>query len=127
MRTGLGVALVLLALTIAGGLYSAREISRVSERYVSAAEELHVMAEKHDWARAAEIVSAYLDTWRGTVPLLQTLINHEDTDSVTLSLLQLQASILARDEAGCFVACAELRENARHLYHRDGFTLANVL
>lgn len=85
------------------------------------------MAEKQEWARAAETAAAYLDTWRETVPVLQTLINHEDTDSVTLSLLQLQAAIRAEDMAGCFTACAELRENARHLYHRDGFTLANVL
>lgn len=127
MRTGLCISLALLALTIAGGLYSAHEIRGVSDRYVSAAEELSVMAEKGEWPRAAETVAAYLESWRGAVPLLQTLINHEDTDSVTLSLLQLQAAIRARDASACFVACAELRENARHLYHRDGFTLANVL
>lgn len=85
------------------------------------------MAEKHEWARAAETAAAYLESWRETVPFLQMLINHEDTDSVTLSLVQLQAAIRAEDEAGCFIACAELRENAQHLYHRDGFTLANVL
>lgn len=127
MRTGLCISLALLVLTIAGGLYSAGEIGRISDRYVSAAEELQIMAEKQEWARAAETAAAYLDTWRETVPVLQTLINHEDTDSVTLSLLQLQAAIRAEDMAGCFTACAELRENARHLYHRDGFTLANVL
>jgi len=127
VRTGLCVSLVLLALTIAGGLYSGREVRMISERYVSAAEELSILTEKQEWARAADIAAAYLKTWRDTVPVLQTLINHEDTDSVTLSLLQLQAAIRARDNSGCFTACAELRENALHLYHRDGFTLANVL
>ena len=127
MRTGLYISLLLLAATIAAGMVSAGEIGRISARYVSAAEELSVMTEKHDWERAAQTVAAYLDSWRDTVPALQTLINHEDTDSVTLSLLQLQAAIRAKDEAGCFTACAELRENALHLYHRDGFSWANVL
>ncbi len=127
MRTGLWISLLLLVLTIAGGLYSGREVRLVSQRYVSAAEELSILTEKQEWERAAETADAYLKTWRETVPILQTLINHEDTDSVTLSLLQLEAAIRAKDDAGCFTACAELRENALHLYHRDGFTLANVL
>lgn len=127
MRTGLWVSLVLLGLTIGMGVYTSAEIRSVSERYASAAEELMVLAEKKDWDRAAETAEAYLASWRDTVPVLQTLINHEDTDSVTLSLLQLQAAIRAEDQAGCYIACAELRENAGHLYHRDGFTLANVL
>ena len=127
MRTGLCVSIVLLALTIGLGLYTSAEIRSVSNRYASASEELLVLVEKQDWSRAEETAEAYLASWRKTVPLLQTLINHEDTDSVTLSLLQLQAAIRAQDEAGCFTACAELRENALHLYHRDGFSWANVL
>lgn len=59
--------------------------------------------------------------------MLQMLINHEDTDAVTLSLLLLQAAIEAQDVPGCLAACAQMRENAQHLYHRDAFTLANVL
>lgn len=127
MRTGLIISLLLLAATLVGGWYSSEEIQRVSDRYVSAAEELLSMAERGDWARAEETASAYLETWEQTVPVLQMIINHDDTDDVTLSLVQLRAAIRAQDEAGCFVACAELRENAGHLYHRDAFTLANVL
>lgn len=127
MRTSLCIALVLLAVTVGSGLLTAQEIGRVSERYVSASEELRSMAEHEEWTRAAQTVQAYLDTWRETLPFLQMLINHEDTDSVTLALVTLQAGIRAEDQAACYVACAELRENARHLYHRDGFTLANVL
>lgn len=121
------IALTLLTVTIAAGLLTAGEIRQVSERYASAAEELQSMSEHGEWPRAKETVQAYLDSWRRTVPMLQTIINHEDADDVTMSLLALQAAISARDLPGCLAACAELRENARHLYHRDAFTLANVL
>ena len=127
MRTSLWMALALLALVLVGGWLTGREMRQISERYVSAAEELSVLTEGEDWPRAAEIARAYLADWRERLPMLQTLINHEDTDDVTLALVQLQAAIEARDKAGCLTACALLKENARHLYHRDAFALENVL
>ena len=127
MRTSLIISIVLLLLTIGGGIWEEAETSILSERYISAAEELHVMAEKKDWARAQEIVSAYLAAWQDTIPWLQILINHDDIDDVTLALERLQAAVMAQEQAACFEACAELRENARHIFHRDAFTLGNVL
>ena len=38
-----------------------------------------------------------------------------------------QAAIDAMEQGSCYEACAELRENARHIYHRDAFTPGNVL
>ena len=70
---------------------------------------------------------AYLSSWEETIPWLQVLINHEDIDDVTLALERLQAGILAQEQGACYEACAELRENARHIFHRDAFTLGNVL
>ena len=127
MRTSLWIAIVLLALTIGGGLLEERETRILSDRYVSAAEELRIMTEKQEWQRAQETVSAYISAWEETVPWLQVLINHEDIDDVTLALERLQAGIEAQEQANCFEACAELKENARHIYHRDAFTLGNVL
>lgn len=127
MRTSLWIALALLALTVAAGLFTAGEVRLVSERYVSAAEELRSMTAHGEWSRAGETVQAYLEGWREMVPTLQMLINHEDTDDVTLALVTLQAAIDAQDLPGCLAACAGLRESAQHLYHRDAFTLANVL
>lgn len=127
MRTSLVIAMLLLGATLAAGMLTSSEVHRISDQYVSAAEELQSMTEHQEWNRAAETVAAYIDAWERTEPALQMLINHEDTDSVTLSLVLLQAAIRSRDEPGCSAACAELRENALHLWHRDAFNLANVL
>lgn len=127
MRTGLMISLILLALTIAVGAVEENENRRLSQKYVSAAEEMQIMAEKEEWSRAGETVGAYLQTWQETVPWLQVLINHEDIDDVTLALVRLQAAVRAQDKTASFEACAELKENARHIHHRDAFTLGNVL
>ncbi len=127
MRTGLAISLVLLALTLGAGWAEENENRLLSRKYESAAEELRIMADKGEWKRAEETIEAYLQSWQETVPWLQVLINHEDIDDVTLALVRLQAAIRAEDETACFEACAELKENALHIHHRDAFTLGNVL
>ena len=127
MRTSLIISLALLIVVIGGGMLEAMETEILSTRYVSAAEELRVMAEKSDWGKAQETVKAYMRDWEDTAAWLQLLINHEDIDDVTLALVRLNAAIAAEEQAGCFEACAELKENARHIHHRDAFTLGNVL
>lgn len=127
MRTSLWIAIVLLLITLGGGLYTAHRVEALSERYLSAAEELQVMTAAQQWQRADETVQAYMSSWTKTVPWLQTLINHDDADDVTLALKRLQAGIKAQDVPLCLESCAELRESAEHLYHRDAFTPGNVL
>lgn len=127
MRTSLMISIVLLCLILAGGFLEEGQTRILSSRYESAAEELRVMAEASDWHRASETVAVYLADWRSTVPWLQILINHEDIDDVTLALERLQACIAAQERGSCYEACAELKENASHIYHRDAFTLGNVL
>lgn len=127
MRTSLVISLALLMVVIGGGMLEEMETEILAARYVSAAEELRVMAEKSDWGKAKETVTAYMRDWEDTAAWLQLLINHEDIDDVTLALVRLNAAIAAEEQAGCFEACAELKENARHIHHRDAFTLGNVL
>ena len=127
MRTSLIVSLLLLMSVIAGGMLEEKKTAALSARYVSAAEELRIMAEKADWSRAYETAAAYIEDWEETARWLQTLINHEDIDDVTLALVHLEAAVAAKDQPGCYAACAELKENARHIHHRDAFTLGNVL
>ena len=127
MRTSLVISLVLLTLTIGGGWWEEMQTEVLCNRYVSAAKELRIMAEKQDWRQAAETIAAYKEDWTDTTPWLQILINHDDIDDVTLALTRLEAAIAAQEQAACFEACAELRENARHIFHRDAFTLGNVL
>ena len=127
MRTGLAISIILLCATISVGCWTEHETDLLCRRYESAAEELYTLAQMGDWNRAAQIVATYMDDWDDTVPWLQILINHEDIDDVTLALERLRACIDAQDVCACCENAAELQENARHIHHRDAFTLGNVL
>lgn len=127
MRSRLVISLVLLAVVIAGGVLNAYLTRTISDRYVSAAEELLVLTESGQWQRAADTAGAYHETWDETLSWLQMLINHEDGDSLSRALLMVEAGIRTRDVSLCVQGCNEMKEAAQHLYHRDAFTLGNVL
>ena len=127
MRTSLTVSLILLAVVIAGGAACEGLTAQVSAQYIAAAEELRVLSAAENWQRAGETALAYLDRWEQTERWLQILINHDDTDDVTLALQHVLAGIEAQDASACLTACRTLRECAGHIHHRDAFTWGNVL
>lgn len=127
MKTSLIVSLVVLAVVLAGGVANTMVAHRVADQYVSAAEELLILTEDGHWDRAGEAVQAYQANWDKTLKWLQILVNHDDADDVTLALLHIASGIRAQDRMQCILGCAELRENAQHIYHRDSFTIGNVL
>lgn len=126
MRSKLTISLILLTVTIAAGILTGNAVRTLSQRYISAAEELHILTEDGQWQRAEEAAKAYLSAWQKSAPYLHMLINHEDVDGVNLALTRFRLAIATRDIAMCRDASAELRESARQVYQRDAFTLANV-
>ena len=127
MRSRLIISIFLLTVVIACGVMNVRLTRSISDRYISAAEELRTMTQSGAWERAAQTAQVYHDQWKETLSWLQMLINHSDGDEVTCALVRLQAGIACRELPACLQACAELREAAEHIYHRDAFTWGNVL
>lgn len=127
MRSRLFISIALLLAVVAGGMLNARVARGISDRYVSAAEELLVLTESGQWQRAADTAGAYHASWEKTLSWLQILINHEDGDSLSRALLMVESGIRTRDVSLCVQGCGEMKEAARHLYHRDALTLGNVL
>lgn len=127
MRSRLFISIALLLLVVAGGMLNARVARGISDRYVSAAEELLVLTESGQWQRAADTAGAYHASWEKTLSWLQILINHEDGDSLSRALLMVESGIRTRDVSLCVQGCGEMKEAAQHLYHRDALTLGNVL
>ena len=127
MRTNFWVAIGLLIVVIAFGVWATGTMHRLSDRYISASEELLALTQDGQWQRAGEVADAYRESWTSASSWLQTLVVHDELDSVNLSLRRIQAGIRAQDKSLCYEGCSELREHAEHLYHRDAFTLGNLL
>lgn len=127
MRTGLVIAACVVAMVLVGGVLNQRTTAAIAEAYVQTAAELHEMCRQKDWQRSMDEVLARRQSWERTEKWLQMLINHEDTDAVMQALGAIRAGIEAEDLASCYAACHQLNEAAEHIYHRDAFTLGNIL
>lgn len=127
MKTGLWISLLLLVVLLAGGAAMEGATSQLSQRYLSAAEELYILIQQQQWQRAGETARAYLESWEHTKGWIQLLIEHEDTDAISVALERILAGVDCRAVTECLLSCADLREAAHHLHHRSAFTLTNIL
>ena len=127
MRSGLRLALVMLSAVIALGIGNIGITKEISRRYVGASQELHALVQAGEWQRAGETTGAYQQRWKDDLSWLQMLINHADGDEVSYALAQIAAGVEAQKLSVCLEGCARMKEAAEHLYHRDAFTLGNIL
>ena len=127
VRTGVWIAAAIVLAVIAAGVWHADMMQDLSERYVSAAEEIRAMIESDAWLRAGETAGAYHQQWDDTLQWLQMLMDHAEGDEVSQALLEVEAGIRAKNKPLCYLGCSRLKEAAQHLYHRDAFTMGNVL
>lgn len=127
MKTSLWLSIALLAVLLLGGVLMEKTTLEVSRQYVSAAEELKSLVTQQQWCRAEETAQAYGERWESTKSWMQMLIDHEDTDAVSIALERILECLRNRDTASCLIFCADLKESAQHVHHRSAFTLANVL
>ena len=102
-------------------------VRRVSEELSSitlaAAEDVRA----GDWDAARRRADEVKRRWEDTRQTLQIWVNHPDADSVTLAAALLSTSVAEREDYHALLYVDELLEALGHLYHRDNFTLINVL
>lgn len=127
MRTNWVVTLALLVVVLCGCIWLSQRAETVSQHFADAAEEMRALTQAQDWGNAALQLRALQQEWEATLPWLQMQLNHEDADDLTLAMRALEAGILTRNAPMCALGCAQMEESARHLYHRDAFTWANIL
>lgn len=127
MRSAVWLAVITLAVVIGCGVWAADVTSSVSAEYAQAADELLELTQKEDWQQASQVLEARRQSWRDTVDGLQMLVNHEDTDAVTMALETIRAGVETADVPTCALGCHQLREAADHIHHRDAFSWGNIL
>ena len=127
MRTGAVIALAIVLAVSAAGVGHADLMQAISGRYVAAAEEIRTLIEANEWLRAAETAGAYHQRWDETLRWLQMLVDHKEGDEVSQAMMEVEAGIRTRSMPLCQLGLSRMKEAAQHLYHRDAFTLGNVL
>ena len=127
MRRSIIVALAVAIVTLALGLFSEGRISALAEGCQQGLYRVGESLNAEDWTRAQAQTTALLARWEKEIDAVQLWVNHEDACAVTRSLRGLLASLTLRDSLSSLLYYGECMENFAHLYHRDAFTLKNIL
>ena len=127
MRKMIGVLIVVPLLLAALFVFTDNYAKATSEALVSAAHGVKDEVRLENWQGALSAVDGVSDMWENTRKTLQIWVNHPDADSVTVSIALLRTSILEAERFHALAYADELLESLGHLYHRDNFSLINIM
>ena len=105
MRSSMVIALVLLAIVLAGGTFMALRAAEVSEMFTDAAQDLCGLVLAEQWEEAVRRLTAYRLAWEELLPGLQMQIDHEATDDVTLALEHIAAGLESQNLPLALLGC----------------------
>lgn len=127
MKTGLWMAVILLALLIAGGIWEGAATEKVSQEYQAAGRELLEDVLREEWTAVQRRLDAVQENWRQRLPYLCAVVDHADTELVTAALTDVRAGLLTKEHGRAAAGCLALIDAAEALRLRQAFSMSNVL
>ncbi|HOQ06449.1 MAG TPA: DUF4363 family protein [Clostridiales bacterium] len=131
MKTGIMTRMVVLmviitVLIIISGLFAhqlLRHHSGQLERNIEAVQN-DIGAEK--WDSAAEVLDRIKNDWESIKKTWSVLIDHEEIDSIDVTITRLEALLDAKDSASALSEAAALRRLVTHIPEREKLSLENL-
>ncbi len=127
MKKTIAVLIAVPALLAALIYFSDSYTKRTSDALITATRGAADEIRLENWQAALLAVDSISEMWEHTRWTLQIWINHPDADDVTLAVALLRTSVLENERFHALAYVDELLESLGHLYHRDNFTLTNIL
>lgn len=119
---------VLVPLLLAALFYLSDEYTkRTSEAMITSTHSVADAVRTEDWQAALDAVDNVYTQWEHVRKTLQIWVNHPDADDVTIAISLIRTSIVEAERFHALAYIDELLESLGHLYHRDNFSLINVL
>lgn len=119
-------ALSFLLIVLIGGFCGVKSRG-ISEEYQLAMEEIEALAETGAWEEALFLAQAAEETWDEKSRILGMWVNHGDLDEVSRGLLHLKTALSEEKLFETLMYCREVHFALSYLYHRDAFSLKNIL
>lgn len=127
MKKVLWISLSLLVLLLAGGLASSASLTRLTLKTQEAMALARDAAAVGDLPAAETAISEAQAEWARTEPLLNMLLNHEETDRISFAILNLDACLQTRDPDALLLRCSELIAMLEHLSQLEKPLYYNLL
>ena len=119
-------ALAFLLIVLIGGFCGIKS-REISEEYQLAMEEIEALAETGAWEAALSLAQRAEETWNEKSRMLGMWVNHGDLDEVSGGLLHIKTALAEKKLFETMIYCREVHFALSHLYHRDAFSLKNIL
>ena len=127
MKKYLIFSVCLLALLLAAGLASAASLSHMTAQTQQSLIQARDAAATGDLSTAESAVSRAQAAWKRTEPLLNVLLNHEETDRIHFAFADLDACLQTRDPDALLLRCGELIALMEHLSQLEQPFFYNLL
>ena len=127
MKSGIVLALCLLAGVIFGGSMVSDAANTASERCIASANEIGTLVRMDDWTRAEAVRTDYAAQWKKSRTLLDLVTSHEYLDVITEAYEALGTGIEFRDTVYCAEKCNALMRSAETLRASECVTAENIL
>lgn len=127
MRKKIISIVITLPILLGIGIGSMTYTNSLSHDNANAIREMEEFVRIGDLEGAQQILTEVSDGWDKSKSLLNTWVDHLDTDLVSTCLKAVQVGLTLQDEATIFVNSAALIEAFEHLNHRDDLSWYNIL
>lgn len=109
------------------GCFCGIKSREISEEYQLAMEEIAALAETGAWEDALSLALHAEEAWNEKSRMLGMWVNHGDLDEVSRGLLHVKTALSEEKLFETMIYCREVHFALSHLYHRDAFSLKNIL
>ena len=126
MKKPLIIIVVVLLLVVALDIVSFQILNRSTELLLADLDELESACLQSQWKQAEDAYHAFYDHWDAHRVLLEILVDHSETDAISVLLERVKSQLILEDEA-MLSDIAELHFLLEHLPDRFEINWMNLL
>lgn len=121
------LAIVLLILIIAGSIVYIYSLNNASNILVSEISNLEDSVKSSNWDSAEKQVDTLQNKWNKTEKWMSTLIDHQEIDSIQLTLAKLTQYVHEKETTDIMAESASLKLLIKHIPGKEKVDLTNLL
>ncbi|WHH58912.1 DUF4363 family protein [Petroclostridium sp. X23] len=120
-------SMILLVLIILSTIWYIHSLNNVSNQLVTEIDKLEDIIKTDNWDQAEKQLDHIQEEWDKTEKWMATLIDHEEIDSIRLTLARLSQYIHYRKTPDFMAESASLKLLIKHLPEKERISLGNLL
>ncbi|MGE5404575.1 MAG: DUF4363 family protein [Candidatus Saccharibacteria bacterium] len=123
----LGILLVVLALVVAGGLWSNKSLDTSARQITSQIDNVSAAIKSDKWDKAQQSTISLESTWGRKSKWWPVFLDHEEMDNIQFAMARTRQYVANRNYPLSMGQLAELRVMINHVPRKEAVTWENIL